>query len=159
MAELLAGFFHYFAHFFEHRREVVTVRTLEPVLRDDKARECGWHRSPHLWCVPAGGGRPLVPAPPRGDAACSVEDPFEVERNLAKTLNGVTQSLLVREFSVRRRRLAVPCGALSHPVYVFPGVRAQAAYSTLCEACLGKVAPTAVLDAILQPRHPEPGAE
>ena len=88
--ELLLSYFYYYAFEFDWRRQVVSIRSDDVVLKEEKSKHHGWKRHARL----------------------SIEDPFEVGYDVGHVLREDTARRLRREFSRAYLILSGGCGVM-----------------------------------------------
>ena len=114
-AELLAGFFQYFAWEFDYRRSVVQIQSLDPVDKLSKAESDCWNQHDRI----------------------SIEDPFETWYDVAHVVKSAQMFYIRKEF-LRAHTLISRCA--SHgPFDSLPSsVDPQALLGKICESCQEK---------------------
>lgn len=76
--QLLSQFFYYYGYQFDTRHYVVSIRTGGDMSREDKVQSCAWSRHNRI----------------------SIEDPFEVQYDIAHVLNDLTSRRIKEEMIV-----------------------------------------------------------
>jgi terminal uridylyltransferase len=120
-AELLAGFFQYFAWEFDYRRSIVSIQAVEPIDKLTKAETDCWNQHDRI----------------------SIEDPFETWYDVAHVVKSAQMFYIRKEF-LRAHTLISRCA--SHgPFDSLPSsVDPQALLGKICERCEEREKPPVV---------------